>query len=193
MREIELRTSHATLSHSLRGVEQCQTRISTREIQKLHPSLGVESLRSYNGSCNENVTVKYKPLWLLKRPSTLFTLLKPESAPLETSVHHHLYISGQENHFFWSSHLQFAWLPPVDGGHLRAQLQAFGGFFPVLGSSSMIKTRVKNVNSTIRYSRQFCHLHRFKRLSYLLKKLGRKTIVLPGSAKRRSLHRSLFA
>ena len=141
MREIELRTSHATLSHSLRGVEQCQTRISTREIQKLHPSLGVGSLRSYNGSCNENVTVKYKPLWLLKRPSTRVTLLKPESAPLGTSVHHHLYISGQENHFFWSSHLQFAWLPPVDGGHLRAQLQAFGGFFPVLGSSSMIKTQ----------------------------------------------------
>ena len=139
MREIELRTSLATLSHSLRGLKQCQTRISTREIQKLHPSLGVGSSRSYNGCCNENVTVKYHPLWLLRRPSTRFTLLKPESAPLETSVYHHLYIPGQENHFL-SSHLQFAWLPPVDGGHQRAQLQAFGGFFPVLGSSSMIKT-----------------------------------------------------
>jgi len=139
MREIELRTSLATLSHSLRGLKQCQTRISTREIQKLHPSLGVGSLSSYNGCCNENVTVKYQPSWLLKLPSTRFTLLKPESAPLETSVHHHLYILGQENHFFYQvtySLLRFLQLM-VDISELSFKLSA--DFFQFLAVLAWLK------------------------------------------------------
>ena len=138
---------------TLWGVWKCQTRISTREIQKLHPSLGVGSLRSHNGCCNENVTVKYQLLWLLRRPSTRFTLLKPGSAPLETSVHHHLYIPGQENNFFDQvtySLLGFFQLM-VDISELSFKLSP--DFFQFLAVLAWLKKiRVKNVNSAIRCS-----------------------------------------